>query len=55
MREIKNSPLDHLATISLEYDLSDSLSIGAGYRVLREDGETGHTVGVLLTYEFGLH
>ena len=54
LREIEDLPLDRLATISLEYDLSDRLSIGAGYRFLREEGETGHTVGVLLTYEFGL-
>lgn len=55
LRKIEDLPSDRLATISLEYELNDRLSIGAGYRFLRAEGETGHTVGVLLTYEFGLH
>jgi opacity protein-like surface antigen len=53
--KIEDLSPDRLATISLEYDLSDQLSIGAGYRFLRVERETIHTVGALLTYEFGLY
>ncbi len=55
LRKVEGSSADEIATISLEYELRDGLSIGAGYRFLQEEGETIHTVGLLLTYEFGLH
>lgn len=54
LRKTEDSPPDRLATVSLEYELNDRLLIGTGYRFLRQEGETGHTVGILLTYEFGL-
>ena len=54
-RKVDGSSADEIATVSLEYELRDGLSIGAGYRFLQEEGETMHTVGLLLTYEFGLH
>ncbi len=55
LRKVEGSSADDIATVSLEYELRDGLSIGAGYRFLQEEGETTHTVGLLLTYEFGLH
>ncbi len=54
LRGLDDLSADRLATISLEYALSDRLYIGAGYRFLLEEDETAHTVGVLLTYEFSL-
>ena len=55
LRKVDGSSADEIATVSLEYELRDGLSIGAGYRFLQEEGETMHTVGLLLTYEFGLY
>ncbi len=55
LRKVEGSSADDIATVSLEYELRDGLSMGAGYRFLQEEGETIHTVGLLLTYEFGLH
>jgi hypothetical protein len=54
LRKVEGSSADEIATVSLEYELRDGLSISAGYRFLQEEGETIHTVGLLLNYELSL-
>lgn len=54
LRDLGEISTDHLATVSLEYELAEGLSIGTGYRFLRDDGAYQHTVGLLLTYDFSV-
>ncbi len=54
LRDVENADTDHLATTSAEMEIFDGLSAGLGYRFGREDGETAHTFGALLVYEFGI-
>ncbi|UXX82237.1 hypothetical protein [Roseovarius pelagicus] len=52
VRDIQNAPTDHLATLSVEVPVTDSLSTTIGYRYGREAGDRNHTLGSVLTYEF---
>ena len=54
VRDAEGAPTDHLATTSVEFEVIDGLTAGLGYRFGREGGETGHTLGALLVYEFGV-
>jgi hypothetical protein len=47
-------PDGHMATIGLDYELGDALTLGAAYLLLKDEGETSHTVGLQLTFEFQL-
>ncbi len=53
LREIQNTPTDHLATVSAEIEVSERLAASIGYRYGREGGDDNHTIGGLLVYEFG--
>jgi len=52
VRDIQNAPTDHLATLSVEMPITDSLSTTIGYRYGREAGDRNHTLGSVLVYEF---
>lgn len=43
-----------LATVELDYELSDTVTISAGYRFLNDEGQTSHSAGLQLTFEFQL-
>ncbi|MDH3668281.1 MAG: hypothetical protein OEN23_15240 [Paracoccaceae bacterium] len=54
---LKESPgvaASHLATLSLEGELAEGLTLGAGYQFLDDEGSQSHTLGLLLNYEFSL-
>lgn len=53
LRDMDRAPVDHLGTVSVDYALSEAASVSAAYRLGREGGETSHTIGLLLTTEFG--
>lgn len=54
IRDVEAAPTDHLGTATAEIDLFDGMTAGLGYRYGQEAGETNHTLGVLLVYEFGV-
>lgn len=45
---------DHLATLLLDYEVQDGLTLSAAYRYGREGGEDNHTIGLLFAYEFSV-
>ncbi|MEM1300156.1 MAG: hypothetical protein AAGH68_12860, partial [Pseudomonadota bacterium] len=54
LRDIEGAPNDQAATISAGFGIIDDLSAEIGYVYTRDGGEYAHTVGAVLTYEFGL-
>ncbi len=52
LRDVENTQADHLATLSLDYELADDMVLSAAYRYGREGGEDNHTIGLLFAYEF---
>lgn len=53
LRDADGAPTDHLGTTTLAYAFTDELSAGVAYRLGREEGETSHAIGVVLSYEIG--
>ena len=52
VRDVDNLPKDHLATVSYEMALTDSLSSTIGYRFGREGWDKNKTTGSVFVYEF---
>lgn len=54
VRDVEAADTDHLATTTVDFEIYDGVSAGIGYRFGREGGESSHTVGFLIGYEFGV-
>ncbi len=52
-RDTDGAPTDHLGTTTLAYAFNDALSAGVAYRLGREEGETSHAIGLVISYEIG--
>jgi len=50
----ENESLDQTVGVSVGWELSEGVSLAAGYRFLDQAGVDSHTLGLLLRYEFGL-
>lgn len=53
LRDFDHAPTDHLGTVSLDYAVTEEATLSAAYRLGREGSETSHTIGLLLSAEFG--
>ncbi len=53
LRDADGAPTDHLGTATLAYAFTDELAAGVAYRLGREEGETSHAIGLVLSYEIG--
>lgn len=50
LRDADAAEADHLATLSVEYDIGYGFSVGAGYAYLETGGDSSHQVGAVAAY-----
>lgn len=53
-RDVENAKADHLATLSLDYEVREDMTLSTAYRYGREGGEDNHTIGLLFAYDFSV-
>lgn len=54
LRDLEGAETDHLATVSVGYEVTEEAVVSVGYRYGREGGEDSHVLGLLFTYDFHL-
>lgn len=53
LRDFEKNKASHLATTTLEAEITPGFSVGIGYAFSRKESENAHALGILFAYEIG--